>query len=128
MIKKKANETKNEKKIGEKMVVEGQRYYLLLNGNENRKWESSFSCLAHQFKNSSQTWFCSVLTVFLIKENDGNCLAIARDQNLRSLFILLDQAHMNEWNRNWLSLKILPCLWTCQPIDQGLYIWTHYSF
>ena len=88
----------------------------------------SFSCLAHQFKNSSQTWFCSVLTVFLIKENDGNCLAIARDQNLGSLFILLDQAHMNEWNRNWLSLKILPCLWTCQPIDQGLYIWTHYSF
>ena len=35
--KKKANETKNEKKIGEKMVVEGQRYYLLLNGNENPK-------------------------------------------------------------------------------------------
>lgn len=75
------------------MVVVGQRYYLLLNGNENPKRESSFSCLAHQFKNSSQTWFCSV---FLIKENDGNCLAIARDHNLGSLFILLDQAHMNE--------------------------------
>ena len=123
--KKSVNETKNEKKIGEKMVVVRQRYYLLLNGNENPKWEFSFSCLAHQFKNSSHNWFCSV---FLIKENDGNCLAIARDQNLGSLFILLDQAHMNEWNRNWLSLKILPSLWTCQPIDQGLYIWTHYSF
>ena len=35
--KKKTNETKNEKKIGEQMVVEGQRYYLLLNGNENPK-------------------------------------------------------------------------------------------
>ena len=49
--------------------------------------------LFHSFKNSSHNWFCSV---FLIKENDGNCLAIARDQNLGSLFILLDQAHMNE--------------------------------
>ena len=35
--KKSVNETKNEKKIGEKMVVVRQRYYLLLNGNENPK-------------------------------------------------------------------------------------------